>query len=85
MENGYQDIELPFEGIPAPSFAMTTTWSLEKLLGYLATWSASTRYRAERRSDPLDPIRQPLAAAWGEASARRWIHWPLTMKATRRP
>jgi SAM-dependent methyltransferase len=85
VENGYQDIELPFAGIPAPSFAMTTAWSLEQLLGYLATWSASARYRAERCSDPLDPIRQPLAAAWGEASARRWIHWPLTVKATRRP
>jgi SAM-dependent methyltransferase len=85
VENGYQALALPFESIPAPSFAMTTSWSLEQLLGYAATWSASARYRAARRSDPLDPIRQPLAAAWGEGAAQRQIHWPLSLKAARRP
>lgn len=85
VENGYRDLELPFRDLPAPSFAMTTAWSLEQLLGYLATWSASARYRVARGSDPLDQIRQQLAAAWGEASAKRLIHWPLSVKAARRP
>lgn len=85
VENGYRDLSLPFPALPAPSFPMTTDWSLEQLLGYLATWSACARYRAERGSDPLEQIREPLMAAWGDGAVPRRLHWPLHLKAARRP
>jgi hypothetical protein len=85
VENGYRDVPLPFPALPAPPISMTTAWGLEQLLGYLATWSASARYRAARGSDPLDELREPLAAAWGEKFRQRRLDWPLHLKAARRP
>jgi len=85
VENGYRDLSLPFESLPAPSFAMTSEWSLEQLAGYVATWSASARYRADRGRDPLEEIRAPLAAAWGVGSLQRKLQWPLSLKLARRP
>ncbi len=85
VENGYRDITLPFPALPAPPITMTTAWGLEQLLGYLATWSASARYRAARGSDPLEELRSPLAAAWGDGARQRRLHWPLHLKVARRP
>ena len=72
-------------GAPSAPDPVSPPWSLEQQLGYVATWSACARYRAARHSDPLDQIRQPLAAAWGEASEPRLIQWPLSLKAARWP
>lgn len=84
VENGYRDLVLPFESLPTPAFAMEATWTLEQLLGYGASWSASARYRAALGHDPMDQLRPALAAAWGEPDQGRRIHWPLTLKASRR-
>jgi ubiquinone/menaquinone biosynthesis C-methylase UbiE len=83
VENGYRDLVLPFESLPTPSFAMEAAWSLEQVLGYCASWSASARYRAALGSDPIERLRPALAAVWGEAAQGRRIHWPLTLKASR--
>ncbi|MCP9786277.1 class I SAM-dependent methyltransferase [Cyanobium sp. N5-Cardenillas] len=83
VENGYRDLVLPFESLPTPSFAMDVGWSLEQVLGYCSSWSASARYRAALGSDPIDQLRPALAAAWGEAQKPRRLHWPLTIKASR--
>jgi ubiquinone/menaquinone biosynthesis C-methylase UbiE len=83
VESGYRDLVLPFESLPTPSFAMEAAWSLEQVLGYCASWSASARYRAALGSDPIERLRPALAAVWGEAAQGRRIHWPLTLKASR--
>ncbi|MCP9833767.1 MULTISPECIES: class I SAM-dependent methyltransferase [unclassified Cyanobium] len=83
VETGYRDLVLPFAALPAPSFAMEAAWSLEQLLGYGSSWSASARYRAALGSDPIDWLRPALAAVWGKAQTPRRLHWPLTIKASR--
>ena len=41
----------PFEEIDAPAFQIEAEWTLEHLLGYLRTWSATQRFmRAKLRS-----------------------------------
>ncbi len=84
VENGYRDLVLPFTSLEAPSFAMDVAWSLEQLLGYCASWSATARYRAALGHDPIDQLRPALTAAWGEEPRQRRLHWPLTIKASRR-
>lgn len=79
VENGYQDIPFPFEPLPSPCFAMASEWNMEELLGYLFTWSATQRYIHERGNDPLELIREELAALWGEPGRKRHIEWPLTL------
>jgi SAM-dependent methyltransferase len=83
VENGYRDLVLPFESLQAPAFAMDIALSLEQVLGYCSSWSASARYREALGSDPIDHLRQALAAAWGEAETPRRLQWPLTIKASR--
>jgi SAM-dependent methyltransferase len=83
VENGYRDLALPGESLPAPSLGMEVAWSLEQLLGYCSSWSASARYRAALGSDPIDRLRPALAAAWGEAETQRRLLWPLTVKVSK--
>ena len=75
---------LPFEPIAAPTFDMSVDWTLDDLVGYLRTWSATRRYADANAVDPLVALRAELASAWGDA-ARRRITWPLSVKASRRP
>lgn len=84
IENGYRNLPFPFDELPHPEFAMTTEWSLNQLLGYLATWSATRRYIAENDSDPLTLIQEELAGLWGESERRRHIEWPLTLRLGRK-
>src|SRR6266496_3944200 len=42
VEN-FADLPFPFHKVDAPKFEMTAQWSLDHLLGYLGTWSATQR------------------------------------------
>lgn len=83
IEQGYADIHFPFLEIPAPKFEMKVDWSLEQLLGYLRSWSATQRYMAEKQSDPLALITADLQKAWGSAVPTRTVKWPLTIRVGR--
>jgi len=80
IEDGYRSLPFPFEEIPAPDFQIEARWPLERLEGYLGTWSASRRYRREVGSDPLERIRPELAAVWGDPRRARRLVWPLHVR-----
>jgi SAM-dependent methyltransferase len=61
---GYRTIPFPFDEINAPPFRITHECSLDQLIGFLGTWSASLRYRTHTGRDPCDEIRDELARAW---------------------
>lgn len=83
LETGYRSLPFPFTPCEAPSFAMTASWELADLLGYLRTWSAVARYRAHHANDPVQALATELATAWGIATARRTISWPLALRLGR--
>ncbi|MGY6215254.1 class I SAM-dependent methyltransferase [Methylolobus aquaticus] len=85
VDEGYASVCLPFPELGAPAFAMRVAWPLEKLLGYLGTWSAAATYHAAVGTDPLDLIRGDLSAAWGGSEVRRDIVWPLVVRVAREP
>jgi SAM-dependent methyltransferase len=76
IENRYKSVPFPLGHIAAPDFAMTADWSLDVLLGYLDTWSATRRYLADRGEHPLARVRDDMARAWGNAPFRH-VKWPL--------
>lgn len=80
VDRNYRTIPFPFHELETPSFRMQKRWSLEDLLGYLGTWSASKRYQRAHGGDPLELIREPLARAWG-AHGTRLIEWPIYARA----
>ncbi len=80
---GYRTIAMPFDEIETPPFRMTHDWNLDQLAGFTGTWSASLRYRDQTGRDPVDTVREELAAAWGNPEDRRQVSWDLHLRAAR--
>ena len=85
VESGYRTMAFPFEEITPPAFAMTADWRLPELLGYLRTWSATTRCREATGRDPVEALAPEVEALWGPVDAARRVTWPLALRVGRRP
>ncbi len=81
VENGYRELPFPFERLDAPVFAIEASWSVERLLGYLRSWSSVARFRQARGEDPVQQFEAALRAAWGASDLERGIRWPITVLA----
>ena len=79
----YADLLFPFEEIRIPPVTMTAAWDLERVLGYLSTWSAVKRCAKETGRDPIAEIESAFATAWGDAAKEKRIVWPLILRAGR--
>ena len=83
VDEGYRGLVFPFEPVPAPPFAMEAAWTLSQFAGYLSTWSAVQRARAETGRDPIPDVTESLRRAWASDGAVRRVEWPLTLLAGR--
>lgn len=83
VETGYRTLRFPFAEVPVAAPPMTAEWTLDELLGYIGTWSATARCRAHTGSDPLPPLADRLAPLWGDPAAARRVEWPLSIRAGR--
>jgi ubiquinone/menaquinone biosynthesis C-methylase UbiE len=81
VESGYRTIPFPVSELKAPEFAMQIEWSLEQLLGYVSSWSASARYLKERGEDPVPRLQSALQPYWESAAGRCVVRWPLSVRA----
>jgi SAM-dependent methyltransferase len=79
----YADLFFPFEEIPVAPVTMTADWSLERVLGYLSTWSAVKRCAAETGRDPIAEFEERFADAWGDPARTKSVTWPLVLRAGR--
>jgi SAM-dependent methyltransferase len=82
VEAGYRDLDFPWPEIPTPPFQLATELSLEGLIGYLRSWSATSRYIASHGVDPTEPLAETLAAEWTDTVP---VAWPLVLRAGRNP
>lgn len=83
----YATLEFPprgddFEELAAPEFGRELQWTLEQVLGYAASWSATTRYRSQMGADPVPRLREALAPAWPADGVAR-VRMPLVVRAAR--
>jgi SAM-dependent methyltransferase len=83
VDEGYETIEMPGAPIAAPPFAIEVDWTFEQLLDYLSSWSAVASFRATRGSDPVDGVRDELAALFPEPGEARRLRMPLFVRARR--
>lgn len=81
VENGYRELPFPFVRLEAPPFAVEARWGVERLLGYLRSWSSVVRFRQARGEDPVQPFEAPLRALWSDNDRERTIRWPLAVLA----
>ena len=84
VENGYRELEFPFEEIGPPALAMRCDWTLPQYLAYLASWSASQRHLQATGEDAVQQVADSFAKAWGDPSRIRAVRWPLEMRVGRR-
>lgn len=85
IDQDYRTIEVPLPEFEPPRFEMTADWSVDRVLGYLRTWSAVNRYAEARGADPVALIESELVEAWGGRAAMRTVRWPLHMRVARIP
>lgn len=83
VEQGYRTIPFPLGEIAAPAFRMEARWTLEQLLGYFGTWSATSRYIKATGTSPLPALAGRLSGVWGEVASPRQITWPITLRIGR--
>jgi SAM-dependent methyltransferase len=76
----FEELPFPFPEIRTPSFEMNAQWNLEHLAGYLRSWSATQRFIAANKRDPLEAIADDLRGAWGDPEQMRKVVWPLILR-----
>jgi SAM-dependent methyltransferase len=81
VESGYRSLEFPTPELQPPVFTMQIEWTLEHLLGYVSSWSATARYAKERGEDPVPQLRSMLRPNWGEAEQLCAVNWPISLRA----
>lgn len=79
VENDYRELSFPFARLETPAFAIEVGWGVDRLLGYLRSWSSVVRFRQSQGVDPMQAIETPLREAWGAQDGQRAIRWPLTV------
>jgi SAM-dependent methyltransferase len=84
VEDGYRSLRFPFPELTPPPFEMSERWTLSKLLGYLRSWSATSRYVQKTGVDPVTPLGEKIAPLWGDTEAERVVYWPLGMRIGRK-
>lgn len=83
VDDGYRSLPFPFEEIAAPAFEIRIEWTLQELLGYLRTWSATQRCLKARGIDPCLELAGRLEPLWPRSGKRRSVRWPLHLRAGR--
>ena len=83
IEHGYEQLPFPFRELKAPRFEVRARWSLDQLLGYLRTWSATQRFIAAEKRDPIALIAADLKRAWEPVQTESKVIWPLTLRVGR--
>jgi SAM-dependent methyltransferase len=79
--DAYRTIDFPFREVIFPRFVLEMRWTLGEVVGYLRTWSATSRYVEQRGIDPVIELEAALARSWGPPDKPRIVRWPLFVRA----
>jgi ubiquinone/menaquinone biosynthesis C-methylase UbiE len=80
VDDGYRDVELPFDDLDHPPLTMSARWTLEQALGYVSSWSATARCTAATGHSPIPDLAARLQPLWGPGPTRD-ARWDLVLRA----
>ena len=83
VDLGYREMPFPIADLECPEFEIRLKWTLDDLLAYLRTWSATQRYIRERGSDPCVELGMRLREIWPDPQAEKSIVWPIALRCGR--
>jgi SAM-dependent methyltransferase len=78
IDEAYATIPFPFQEIRSPQFLFTKQWNISHLAGYLNTWSATQKFIAATKTNPVDKFIEASARNFGESVQE--IKFPLFMR-----
>lgn len=81
--DGYRSIPFPGEEIRIGQPAIHLDWSLDELMDYVLTWSATRALEEEQGDEPLRRARATLAQAWGDPGRKRHVVMPIQVRVAR--
>jgi SAM-dependent methyltransferase len=84
VEQGYRDMPFPFAELQAPPFKLEVHWTLEQLLGYFSSWSATNRFIKANGQNPIPGLAAALAKAWPDPDSPRLVTWQIAVRVGRR-
>ena len=67
LDEKYKSIPFPFIEVETPDFKSRENWSLERLLGYLNTWSSVKNYERQKGENPVALVEEELQQSFGAA------------------
>ena len=81
IDNKYRDISFPFREIDRGNrnFSMTQNWTVDRLIGYLKTWSSTQKLIANRGISDLTTLITAISQNWSPEQ-NMTIHWPLHLR-----
>ncbi len=77
------DLPFPFDEIESPAFTLEATWTIDQLVGYVRSWSATQRYVDAHSSNPTTQFERELRMHWGDPASRHVIHWQFVHRLGR--
>lgn len=81
IDNAYATLPFPFADAQRREFTIRRTWSLERFLNYLRTWSAVRQYIHENEEDPVTRLGEEFAPLWGDGE--REVCFPVFLRVGR--
>ena len=81
IDNAYATLPFPFAEAKRATFTARRSWSLERFLNYLRTWSAVRQYIHENEADPVTELGEEFAPIWGEGD--RDVCFPIFLRVGR--
>lgn len=84
-DNGYRDLDFPFDEITAPEWTMTAHLTRAQFLGYIGTWSAVMNAQQREGLDLAAELAAALEPVWRSDDPRAVrIDWPIGLRVGRR-
>lgn len=77
LEEAYETIPFPFSEMATPELSLNEVWSLERLTGYLRTWSAVKKYENINGKDPVQLIDHELQKTFGNSGK---VEFPILIR-----
>ncbi|MCK8491131.1 class I SAM-dependent methyltransferase [Spirosoma sp. RP8] len=81
IDKSYATLPFPFADVQHQGFTIRRTWSLDRFLNYLRTWSAVRQYIHENEEDPVTPFGEQLQPIWGDTE--RDVTFPVFLRLGR--
>lgn len=81
IDDQYATLPFPFADAQRTEFSMRYTWTLDRFLNYLRTWSAVRQYQYENEEEAVTAFGETLKPVWGDGE--RDVTFPIFLRLGR--